>query len=176
MCREVNHIETIEDLYKKNFHIIFKHLINLGCSKENAEDIVQNTFYKALENSVHMEVNNLSSWLFKVSINQFYDIYRRNKRFPKVTIDEPAFIHLFIEEESGEDVLLMKEFQQDIRFILDELKASHKNLLLLKYELGLSYEEIAMMLDMKVETIRTTLYRARNEFKAKWSGKNEGRK
>jgi RNA polymerase sigma-70 factor, ECF subfamily len=176
MCREVNDIETIEDLYKRNFHIIFKHLINLGCSKENAEDIVQNTFYKALENSVHMEVNNLSSWLFKVSINQFYDIYRRNKRFPKVTIDEQAFINLFMEEESSEDALLMKEFRQDILLILDELKLSHKNLLLLKYVHSLSYEEIAIMLDMKVETIRTTLYRARNDFKEKWSRNDEGRK
>lgn len=176
MCKEVNHIETIENLYKNNFHIIFKHLINLGCSKENAEDIVQNTFYKALENNVHMEVSNFSAWLFKVSINEFYDLYRKKKRFPKVTIDEPRFIDLFLQEESSEELILLKELRQNIRALLDELKASHKNLLLLKYELGLSYEAIASMLGIKVETIRTTLYRARNEFKEKWSGKDERRK
>ena len=166
---------TIEDLYKKKFQIIFKHLINIGCSKENAEDIVQNTFYKAIENMVHLEVTNLSAWLFKVSIHQFYDICRRQQRFPKVNIDDHAFITTFIQEETGEDVLLQKEFHGDIRNMLDELKPSYKNLLLLKYDLGLSYEEIAMMLDMKVETVRTTLYRARKEFKKNWSEKNEGR-
>lgn len=124
----------------------------------------------------HLEVKNLSAWLFKVSINQFYDVYRRNQRFPKVAIDEPAFINLFTLEDTGEDVLLLKEFQEEIRNMLDELKPSHKNLLLLKYDLGLSYEEISTMLDIKVETIRTTLYRARQEFKEKWSGKNERRK
>jgi RNA polymerase sigma-70 factor, ECF subfamily len=145
--------------------------MSLGCSKENAEDIVQNTFYKAIENMVHLEVSNPSAWLFKVAINQFYDVYRRNQRFPKVTIDEPSFIHLFTIEDTSEDVVLLKELQADIRSMLDELKPGHKNLLLLKYDLGLTYEEISYMLDIKVETIRTSLYRARNEFKKKWSEK-----
>ena len=167
--------ETIEDLYRKKFHIIFKYLISIGCSKENAEDIVQNTFFKAIENMVHLEVHNLSAWLFKVSIHQFYDVYRRKQRFPKVNIDDQAFINFFIQEETGEALLLLKEFQGDIRHLLDELKPSHKNLLLLKYDLGLSYEEISAMLDMRVETIRTTLYRARKEFKQRWSEQNERR-
>lgn len=149
--------------------------MNLGCSKEDAEDIVQNTFYKAIENMVHLEVKNLSAWLFKVSIHQFYDLCRRKQRFPKVNIDDNTFISLFIQEESGEDLLLQREFHGDIRNILDELKPSYKNLLLLKYDLGLSYEEISIMIDMKVETVRTTLYRARKEFKRKWSEKNERR-
>lgn len=168
-------IETIEDLYREKFQIIFKYLISNGCSKENAEDIVQNTFYKAIEHMVHLEAKNLAAWLFKVSINQFYDIYRHKQRFPKVNIDDSAFITFFIQEETGEDLLLLKEFQGDVRNLLDELKPSYKNLLLLKYDLGLSYEEIAAMLDMKVETIRTTLYRARKEFKQKWSEKYERR-
>ncbi|MGM9923346.1 MAG: RNA polymerase sigma factor [Bacillus sp. (in: firmicutes)] len=168
-------IETIEDFYRQKSQIIFKHLISIGCSKENAEDIVQNTFYKAIENMVHLEVDNLSAWLFKVSIHQFYDLCRRKQRFPKVNIDDHAFITYFIQEETGEDLLLLKEFHGDIRHILDGLKPSYKNLLLLKYDLGLSYEEIAAMLDMKVETVRTTLYRARKEFKKKWSEKNERR-
>ncbi|MGN1401995.1 MAG: RNA polymerase sigma factor [Bacillus sp. (in: firmicutes)] len=167
-------IETIEDLYKKKFQIIFRHLISIGCSKENAEDIVQNTFSKAIENMVHLDTDNLSAWLFKVSLHQFYDICRRQQRFPKVNIDDHAFIHFFIQEETGENLLLLKEFHGDIRGILDELKPSHKNLLLLKYDLGLSYEEIAAVLDMKVETVRTTLYRARKGFKEKWSEQNEG--
>ena len=166
-------IETIEDLYQKKFKIIYKHLLNLGCSRENAEDIVQNTFYKALENMAHLEVKNLSAWLFKVSIYQFYDVCRRNQHFPKVNIDDHAFITFFIQEETGEDLLLLKEFHGDIRNILDELKPSYKNLLLLKYDLELSYEEISIIVDMKVETVRTTLYRARKEFKGKWSEKHE---
>ncbi len=167
--------ETIEDLYRRKFQIIFKYLISIGCSKENAEDIVQNTFYKAIENMVHLEVRNISAWLFKVSVNQFYDLCRRKRRFPKVHINDQAFIDFFIQEETSEDLLLVKEFQGDIRHLLDELKPSHKNLLLLKYDLGLSYEEISAMLDMKVETIRTTLYRARKEFKQKWREQNERR-
>ena len=168
-------IETIEELYQRRFQIIFKHLISMGCSRENAEDIVQNTFCKSIENMVHLEVENLSAWLFKVSIHQFYDLCRREQRFPKVNIDEEVFIHFFTQKETGENFLLQKEFHGDIRNILDDLKPGYKNLLLLKYDHGLSYEEISVMLDIKLETIRTTLYRARKEFKKKWSEKNERR-
>ncbi|MBD3107536.1 RNA polymerase sigma factor [Bacillus sp. AGMB 02131] len=168
-------IETIEDLYQQKVLIIFKHLVSIGCSKEDAEDIVQNTFYKAIENMIHLEVTNISAWLFKVSIHQFYDLCRRSQRFPKVNIDDDAFISFFIQEETGEDFVLLKELHGDVHNLLDELKPSYKNLLVLKYDLGLSYEEISVMLDMKVETIRTTLYRARKEFKQKWREKNERR-
>ena len=164
--------ETIEELYQNTFQIIFKHLICMGCSKENAEDIVQNTFCKAVENMLHLEVTNLSAWLFKVAIHQFYDLCRKEQRFPKVNIDDQAFIDLLIQKEAGEEFLLQKEFHKEICNILDGLKPSYKNLLILKYDLCLSYEEISVMLDMKVETIRVTLYRARKEFEKKWSETN----
>ncbi|WP_200805351.1 sigma factor-like helix-turn-helix DNA-binding protein [Carnobacterium iners] len=41
-------------------------------------------------------------------------------------------------------------------------------MLLLKYELNLSYKEIALLLGMKVETVRTYLFRARIEFQEIW--------
>ncbi|WP_170232704.1 sigma-70 region 4 domain-containing protein, partial [Sporosarcina luteola] len=43
-----------------------------------------------------------------------------------------------------------------------------RQLLLLKYELELSYKEIALLLGMKMETVRTYLFRARKEFQETW--------
>ncbi|MEL4026988.1 sigma factor-like helix-turn-helix DNA-binding protein [Lysinibacillus endophyticus] len=49
----------------------------------------------------------------------------------------------------------------------------YKQLLLLKYELELSYNEIALLLGMKEETVRTYLFRARKEFQKKWRDLHE---
>ena len=166
-------IENIEDLYIAHFRLLFNYLRSIGCSKENAEDIIQNTFSKAVELSIHLEVTNISAWLFKVSLHQYYDLYRRNQRFPKANIDEEHFLGLFVQEEDAQRMLLQAERAHDITAVLDRLKPAYKNLLLLKYDLDLTYEQMSVILDMKIDTIRTSLYRARNEFKQKWSEQNE---
>lgn len=71
--------------------------------------------------------------------------------------------------EDGEQIVLKKEHKNEIETVLNQLSPTQSNLLLLKYELDLSYEEISVLLNMKVDTIRTTLYRSRNTFKQKWS-------
>ena len=40
--------ELIDEIFKDKMNLIYRYLIKLGCSKENADDIVQDTFYKAL--------------------------------------------------------------------------------------------------------------------------------
>lgn len=55
--------------------------------------------------------------------------------------------------------------------MLETMNPDYKNILLLKYDYELSYKEISSLLDMKEETIKTNLYRARNQFKALYRGK-----
>lgn len=61
----------------------------------------------------------------------------------------------------------------EISLILERIQEIYKQLLLLKYELELSYKEIALLLGMKEETIRTYLFRARKEFQKKWRNLHE---
>lgn len=166
-----NKVSDIERLYKEKSDIIYKYLLKIGCSNEDAKDIVQHAFFKAIENMIHLNERNVSAWLFKVSINKYYDLCRKQKRYPSVVTDENIMIHLI--EEDGEDILIKKENKQEVEEILDELSPIHKNLMLLKYDVELSYSQIASMLDMKEETVKTYLYRARNDFKRKWVMKYE---
>lgn len=162
-------IQSIEDLYWEKSQFILRYLLKVGCSKEDAEDIIQNTFIKAVEHMIHLQVENPSAWLFKVSINNYYDLCRRRKRYPSVQIDEKFFENMQETGNDGEQFVLRKENKQAIEATLNQLPATQSNLLLLKYELDLSYNEISVLLNVKVDTVRTTLYRARNKFKQNWS-------
>lgn len=161
--------QAIEDLYREKSRVIFRYLIKIGCPNEDAEDIVQTTFSKAFEHMIHLNVDNPSAWLFKVSINNYYDLCRKQQRYPHAQIDESFFENMYQVDEDGEQLVLRKEHKHEIEAILNQLSPVQSNLLLLKYELDLSYEEISGLLNMKVDTIRTTLYRSRNTFKQKWS-------
>lgn len=52
----------------------------------------------------------------------------------------------------------------------------YKHILLLKYDYELSYKEIATVLEMKEETVRVSLYRARNEFKKLYGRFEDGQR
>lgn len=163
------HIQTIEDLYREKSRIIFRYLIKIGCPKEDAEDIIQTTFSKAFEHMIHLNVEKPSAWLFKVAINNYYDLCRKQKRYPHAQIDERFFENMYQIDEDGEQLVLRKEHKEEMETVLNQLSPAQSNLLVLKYELDLSYEEISVLLNMKIDTIRTTLYRSRNNFKQKWS-------
>ena len=59
--------------------LIFKYLISIGASKEDAEDIIQETFVKTYENIDVLIDGNLKAWMFKVSLNKFYTLYKKSK-------------------------------------------------------------------------------------------------
>lgn len=59
----------------------------------------------------------------------------------------------------------------DIRNNLSKLSESHRNILILKYSLGLSYKEIGNLLDIDERSSKTICYRARNKFRKLWEGK-----
>ncbi|WP_019242514.1 MULTISPECIES: RNA polymerase sigma factor [Bacillus] len=157
----------LEQLYLTKYDMIRNYLMKNGASLQDAEDIVQNTFYKAMTYEIHMTHSNPNAWLFKVAVNEYYNLCNKKKRQIHVEIDE-SFLEHFINHEEGDEWLIKKENADEVKGIINQMKPSYAQLLLLKYELDLSYDEIASFLDMKKETIRTLLYRARLEFKKLW--------
>ena len=59
---------------------VYSYLIKMGASKEDAEDIIQDTAYKFLQYIDSVQLNNIQSWLFRVAVNQYYDMSRKKSR------------------------------------------------------------------------------------------------
>lgn len=142
---------------------IRKYLIRLGASPSDAEDIVQETVYKAFSYIDSIEDGKFSAWLYKVAINQYYDLCRRKKwiTIPIDTMDIP-------DSELPEDSLLIQEKKEEVEVVLNQLIPLHKQLLIMKYELELPYKEIAKLLGMRMEHVKAALYQARQQFKKKY--------
>lgn len=163
--------QTLQILYQTKGIILKKYLIKNGCTKEDAEDIVQETFIKALTYMVHLEEENFVAWLFKVALHKCYDLCRKNKRHPQIEINEEQFIDDLYKED-GLSYVLKHEKGQTVKEILDQMNPTYKNLLIMKYEVELSYEDIGQLLDMKPTKVKTYLQRARESFKKLWKGNN----
>ena len=85
-----------------------------------------------------------------------------------ISVDDHHFWINFENDQDTESSVLNKEMNQEISITLENMKEVHSQLLVLKYELELSYNEISLLLGMKKETVRTYLFRARKEFQEKW--------
>ena len=108
------------------------------------------------------------SYIFTSAMNEFKKKLKKKGREQVISIDDHQFWNNFANDQDAESCVLSIEMNQEISITLAEMKEVYSQLLVLKYELELSYNEISLLLGMKKETVRTYLFRARKDFQEKW--------
>ncbi|SNX54836.1 sigma-70 family RNA polymerase sigma factor [Thermoanaerobacterium sp. RBIITD] len=165
--------ERLEDLLLKEMFVIHRYLMKIGASSEDAEDIVQETICKAIEYIDSLDGEKISSWLFKVSINRYYNLYNKKKK-EEIGLDDRILSSLH-SDGMIEDHVLNEELKANVQKVLGLLKESYRTLLIFKYFIGLSYKEIGNILNLDESKVKTYLYRARIKFKELWEVLDYGR-
>jgi len=145
----------------KELNEVYRFLLKLRIPKEDAQDLVQETAYKYLKYEDSINIKKVKSWLTRVALNLHHDQYRKNKRL-QYGFEMENFQSF--RDDFPEEILITNENNQEIEHVLKKLKPQYRELLLLKYQFDLKYEEISELLDMKLGTIKTSLYRARQKF------------
>lgn len=134
-----------------------------------AEDLAQETFVKAFRHLARYDPRRkLASWLFKIAHNTALDHLRK---FSPVTVpleasssDDPAdsWEVLRAPEELGPDRRAdQSELRQALDLALAELRPSYSEVLTLRFQEGLSYQEIADITGLALGTVKIHLHRGR---------------
>lgn len=137
-----------------------------GARKEDAEDIIQNTYYKVYTLLDELTDKNLRPWFFRVALNDYID-FKRKKEQQNVQITEAVYAKLHDTDREFDAVLNKAE----IFYLLKEIKKEYREIFFLKYYYDFSYEEIAGILSIKESSVKQKLYRARQVIHAKVGGK-----
>jgi RNA polymerase sigma-70 factor (ECF subfamily) len=139
---------------------------------EMAEDVVQDTLLKALEQwKISGIPNNPQAWLFTVARNKALDVLRKERLHTRFSKDispllqseyslEPTLKELFSENEIKDDLLRMM-----FACCHPELPPESQVAIILKTLCGFSIEEIATGFITNAETIHKRLYRAKEQFR-----------
>ena len=133
-----------------------------------AEDLAQEVFLKAFRNLKRYDPRRkLSSWLFKIAHNATIDHLRR-RRLSTVPLeiqdrdgDESWDVHPAPEEEEPDQVAERSEVMRGLSRALGRLKPHYREILLLRFQQGLAYHEIAEVTGQKMGTVKIQLHRAR---------------
>ena len=128
--------------------------------REDAEDIVQETFIRALGALPGFDAGRpLRPWLLKIAANRCRSMLSTQSRRPRVdsSVSRPEQVDPRPGRDDPND--LAGELEQ----ALDRLRPEYRLVFLMFHEQTLSYEEIASALERPVGTIKTWLHRARAE-------------
>lgn len=155
--------------------IAFRYLLSIGVERQTAEDLTGEAIYKSILYFEGIEPEKLKAWLFRVALNGYYDLLRKGRKQHFDDADLEKVSQHLVQNQSHpvEDALLRKEMEERIAQTLAGLKKGLQEVLILRAQMDLSYQEISDYLDMPMDTVRTYLYRARKEFKKIWEEEND---
>jgi RNA polymerase sigma-70 factor (ECF subfamily) len=139
-----------------------------------AEDLAQETLIKAYRAIATFDRSRrFSSWLFKIAHNTAID-HLRKKSPPTVTLEtddderlDPLASLAAPESRSPEAQAAGRDLAEALQEALMELRPDYREAILLRFQQGLPYEEIAEVLDLPLGTVKTHLHRARRQMAAK---------
>ncbi len=155
---------------------LYGYAMHLTRSASDAEDLVQETYIKALKNwHRYQQGTNCRAWLFRIMTNTFFNLQRAKKRRRAVANDALPDIEMQVAEhhqDQGiyrplEAQVLDRVVSQEVQDALASLPDDFRTVLLLADVQDFSYKEIAEVCDCPVGTVMSRLYRARRAMQRK---------
>jgi len=160
--------DAFEVLVRKHQGRVFAVAGGILRNREDVEDIAQQVFAKAYFSLKKFDQRAaFSTWLYKITVNECWDLLRKKKVRPLVyeseLSEEHAMMYMATEEKSdqGPDVSEQLEVRQQLDQWLDCLEERDRAMLTLKEIQGFTVEEIAEILGINGNTVKVRLFRAR---------------
>jgi len=174
--------EEFAELVRRHQSHVFAILYRYERDHHRLEDLAQETFLRVFKKI--QDYNNsakFSTWLYTIASNLAKDEFKRRSRHPAKSLDWKGGQDTTrgvpqVKADTTESVpdvrLEHDEVRQAVNRALDLLEAHDREILVLKDVQGLSYEEIAQILELPMGTVKSRISRARVAFKDVW--KNMG--
>ena len=155
--------DSFEDLAMPLFDQLYNFAHWLTRNREEAEDLVQETYAKALKGFSSFQLGtNFRAWMYRILRNTFLTSRTGLKMTMTVPLDpEKDGPELAVEGDTPETILLERSNREQLQSAIDELPVHFREILLLCEVEEMSYQEIAEALSIPIGTVMSRLSRAR---------------
>jgi RNA polymerase sigma-70 factor (ECF subfamily) len=157
---------SLEMLYRQYHGPLLRYLQRLCGSRDQAEELVQESFANACAGLLSFRGDcSVATWLFRIARNAYLNSLRRPAA---ARIDTDELLAIPDARAYGDPArsYAAREQRDAIGLALAQLPERQRSLLLLRDAEGLSYAEIADVLELSMSAVKVNLFRARNAFRA----------
>ena len=157
---------AFDALFERHKDYVYRVAFFITRNSGDAEEVVQETFIDVLRALPRYDTAGparFETWLYRVTINRCRSRYRR-KRLPSADWDD--MVELIERVVNGhpnhqpEPTAVGREQKATLWGAVDQLPDAHREVVLLRYQSEMSYQEIAQALDINLGTVKSRLYNA----------------
>ena len=147
-------MERLSEIYEQYYELVFKYLITLCRNADVAEELTQDTFYKAIQSIERFNGTcKMSVWLCQIAKHTYYQYVDKQMKQPEYVALQTG--------PSIEQLLIAQEDKIEIYRKMHQLKEPFREVLHLRTLGGLSFQEIGEVLGKNENWARVTFYRAK---------------
>lgn len=157
---------TWEEIVEAHSARVYRLAYRLTGNQHDAEDLTQEVFVRVFRSLSTYTPGTFEGWLHRITTNLFLDMVRRRQRIRFDALGEDAAERLASREPSPAQHFSDTHFDADIQQALDTLAPEFRAAVVLCDIEGLSYEEIAATLGVKLGTVRSRIHRGRSHLRA----------
>ncbi|MGI9092097.1 MAG: RNA polymerase sigma factor SigE [Mycobacteriales bacterium] len=154
-----------DEVVREHSSRVYRLAYRLSGNKQDAEDLTQETFVRVFRSLANYRPGTFEGWLHRITTNLFLDMVRRRQRirFDALAEDNAGVpgAALAGREPSPEQAYADAHLDPDVQRALDALPPDFRVAVVLCDIEGLTYEEIAATLDIKLGTVRSRIHRGR---------------
>ena len=154
---------------------IYQHTFYLLRNREDAEDITQETFITAWKHRNKLRPKTVRSWLLKCAQNLCFNLLKRDKfqvhltgeddTDPETELETLMHTHSGRSNPSPDEIVVQQELKDSVQCAIQKLPPEMRSVIIMRELNGMSFKEIAEILEQPEGTVKSTAFRARKRLR-----------
>ena len=154
-------LPTWAEIVERHSDRVYRLAYRLTGNRVDAEDLTQEVFVRVFRSLDTYSPGTFEGWLHRITTNLFLDGARRKQRIRFDALSDERAARLASPTPAPETAFAERTFDDDVERALAALPPDFRAAVVLCDVEGLSYEEIATILDAKLGTVRSRIHRGR---------------
>jgi RNA polymerase sigma-70 factor, ECF subfamily len=175
--------ESFEKLFRRFRPLVHSFFLRKGFSADESKDLTQEVFLRVFKGiDTFRGESRFERWLWEIADNIYLNELRRRRTEKRHGIEQsldatvesgdgssPA-LEIAAPDLSPEEEVFRRQSLKDLRAAFQDLPDQMRRCCILRYEKGLKYQEIAVVMKISIETVKAHLHQARKRLTARLGG------
>jgi RNA polymerase sigma-70 factor, ECF subfamily len=154
-----------DEIVRQHSARVFRLAYRLTGNKHDAEDLTQDVFIRVFRSLSSYSPGTFEGWLHRITTNLFLDGARRRQRIRFDALSDESAERLHSREPNPAQTVDDRSLDADVQAALNALAPEYRAAVVLCDIEGLTYEEIAATLGVKLGTVRSRIHRGRAQLR-----------